>query len=133
MRSTYEVNLFGPIKLIQLLKPLMGVSSKAHILNIGSIGGYQGSSKFSGLSLYSTSKSALHTLTECLAEEFRGDNISVNCLALGGVNTEMLARAFPDYVAPTSAQEMGAYITAFILNEKDMFNGKVLPVSQSTP
>lgn len=108
-------------------------SENSHIVTIGSMGGFQGSVKFPGLSLYSASKGALAVLTECMAEEFKGRGIKVNCLALGSAQTEMLAQAFPGYNAPLSAGEMAAFIADFAVNGHRWFNGKVLPVSMTTP
>ena len=132
-RSLFEVNLFGPARLIRELIPKMERSDHAHIVNIGSMGGFQGSSKFPGLSAYSSSKAALANLTECLAEELKEKNIAVNCLCLGAVNTEMLRTAFPDYQAPLQAEEMASFIYNFAVNNHKFMNGKVLPVSLSTP
>ena len=97
------------------------------------MGGFQGSAKFPGLSAYSASKGALHTLTECLAQEFIDKGIKVNCLALGSAQTEMLEKAFPGYESPVMAFEMGKYIADFALTGQQFFNGKVLPVALSTP
>jgi 3-oxoacyl-[acyl-carrier protein] reductase len=97
------------------------------------MGGIQGSSKFPGLAAYSSSKGALITLTEMLAEEYKESNISFNALALGAVQTEMLAEAFPGYQASTTAREMARFIADFALNGHQFFNGKVLPVAHSTP
>jgi short-subunit dehydrogenase len=119
------------IGIIQSLYPFMPAGS--HILNIGSMGGFQGSSKFAGLSAYSASKAALHTLTECLAQEFAEKGIAVNCLALGSAQTEMLEKAFPGYQSPVMAFEMGKYIADFALTGHKFFNGKVLPVALTTP
>ena len=116
-QKVYEVNVFAPAMLIKVLLPYLEQSSDAHIVNISSMGGVQGSSKFIGLSAYSSSKGALVTLTECLAMEFAHKNIKVNCLALGSVNTEMLAAAFPGYEAPVSAKQMAAWVSWFVLNE----------------
>ena len=124
-------NLLGHIKMIQNIVPLMPV--KSHIVNIGSMGGFQGSQKFSGLSAYSASKAALHTLSECLAAELSGLGIAVNCLALGSAQTEMLEKAFPDYQSPVMAFEMGKYIADFALSGHKFFNGKIIPVAHSTP
>jgi NAD(P)-dependent dehydrogenase (short-subunit alcohol dehydrogenase family) len=132
-RAVYEVNLFAPTRLIHLLKPMMGKNSTSHIVNIGSMGGYQGASKFPGLSAYSSSKSAIAGLSECLAEEFKEDNIKVNCLAFGAVQTEMLEKAFPDFKAPLTSSEMANFVLDFAINGHKYFNGKVLPVSSSTP
>jgi NAD(P)-dependent dehydrogenase (short-subunit alcohol dehydrogenase family) len=109
------------------------LDSGAHLLGISSMGGFQGSSKFPGLSLYSASKAALAVLMECLAEELKDRQIKANALALGAAQTEMLAQAFPGYKAPLSAKEMAVFIADFALNGSRYFNGKILPVSVSTP
>ena len=97
------------------------------------MGGFQGSAKYSGLSYYSASKAALACLTECLANEFTGFGISVNCLALGSVQTEMLNEAFPGYKAPVDAKQMAEYISGFALTGHKFFNGKILPVAIGNP
>jgi NAD(P)-dependent dehydrogenase (short-subunit alcohol dehydrogenase family) len=130
-RRLMEINFFGPASIIRIIRPLM--SKGSHIVNISSMGGYLGSSKYSGLSYYSASKAALACLTECLSEEFRESGIAVNCLALGSVQTEMLNEAFPGYKAPVSAREMAQYIADFAINGNKYFNGKVLPVALSNP
>ena len=132
-RASYEVNVFGPVRLIQSVLPKLKASKSSHVVNISSMGGFQGSAKFTGLSAYSSSKSALACFSECLAEELKDENIKVNCLALGAVQTEMLESAFPGYKAPLSSAEMAAYIAEFGLSAHEIYNGKVIPVSLSTP
>ena len=127
--SIYRVNVFGAVQMIKTLLPFMGIKSKAHIVNISSYGGFQGSQKFPGLSAYSSSKAALANLTECLAGEFKNKNISVNCLALGAAQTEMLQNAFPGYKAPVTASEMAEFIFWFAVNGNKFFNGKIIPVA----
>ncbi len=129
----FGVNFFGPAQLIQALRPFLEKSERAHVLNIGSMGGYQGSAKFPGLLGYSASKGAIASLAECLAEEWKEKNIACNCLCLGSVQTEMLAEAFPGFQAPVSAEKMGPFIAWFATEGHFFFNGKVLPVSVSTP
>jgi NAD(P)-dependent dehydrogenase (short-subunit alcohol dehydrogenase family) len=126
-----QSNFIGHVRITQSLLPLMPAG--AHILNIGSMGGFQGSIKFPGLSAYSASKAALHTLTECLAQELADKQIKVNCLALGSAQTEMLENAFPGYQSPVLAFEMGKYIADFALTGHRFFNGKILPVAVTTP
>lgn len=127
----FNVNVKSAFKLIRYLLPYF--SCGAHIVNIGSMGGYQGSVKFPGLSVYSASKGALAILTECLAEEFKDRQIRVNCLALGSAATTMLEDAFPGYKAPLSANEMAQFIAHFAVNGHRWFNGKILPVAVTTP
>ena len=131
--NVMSVNFHGPVKLLQMLRPFLQAADKAHVLNIGSMGGYQGSSKFPGLLAYSVSKAAVATLTECLAEEWKEAGVAVNCLALGAVQTEMLAAAFPGMQAPVSSDQMGRFLSYFAVQGHHFFNGKVLPVSVSTP
>ena len=130
-KAIYETNVFGVAGLIQKLLPFM--DSTSHIVNISSMGGVQGSMKFPGLSAYSSSKGALITLTEMLAEEYKDNGPSFNVLALGAVQTEMLEEAFPGYKAPVSAQEMAKYIMDFSLTGQKYYNGKMLQVANSTP
>lgn len=126
-----RTNLDAPFRFIRDLLPFMNEGS--HIVNAGSMGGVQGSAKFPGLALYSASKGALAILSECMAEELKDRKISVNCLAFGAVQTEMLAAAFPGYQAPLSASAMAAFVADFLVKGHKYFNGKVLPVSVSTP
>lgn len=125
------VNLKAPFLLLKTLFPL--IKNGSHVVNIGSMGGFMGSAKYKGLSVYSASKGALAILSECLAEEWKENNISVNCLALGATQTEMLTTAFPDYKALISAEDMAKFIAEFALNGHKFFNGKIIPVSLSTP
>lgn len=129
--NVYKVNVFGVANLTRTALPYLQKGS--HVVSISSMGGIQGSMKFSGLSAYSSSKGAVITLMELLAEEYKEKGISFNTLALGAVNTEMLQEAFPGYEAPVSAQEMANYISDFALNGNKYYNGKVLQVSSSTP
>lgn len=133
LKNVYEVNVLAPFLLIQKLLPVLGKKSKSHIINIGSMGGFQGSSKFAGLSAYSSSKSAIAGLTECLAEEFKTKNITVNCLAIGAVQTEMLNKAFPGYKAPLQPKQMANFVIEFAFTGHQYFNGKIIPVSSTTP
>ncbi|MCX8081176.1 MAG: SDR family oxidoreductase [Bacteroidia bacterium] len=131
LTEVYSVNVFTPFMLTQKLIPYLAVP--AHIIMISSMGGYQGSAKFSGLSAYSSSKAALSNLAECLAEEFKERKIFFNSLNLGAVDTEMLKEAFPGYQAPVSSVSMASFIAWFGINGHRWFNGKCIPVSCTTP
>lgn len=129
--QVYEVNVFGVVKMIQTTLPFL--SDKAHIVNISSMGGVQGSLKFEGLAAYSSSKGALITLTELLAEEYKEKNWAFNVLALGAVQTQMLQEAFPEYQANVTAKQMANYIAHFALTGNELFNGKLIQVANTTP
>lgn len=127
----FQSNVLSIVNLSKICIPYMGKNS--HVVNITSMGGFQGSSKFPGLSAYSSSKGAVSILSECMAEELKEEGIKVNALALGAVQTEMLEAAFPEYKAPLSAKEMAKYLVNFGLEGHRYYNGKILPVALGNP
>lgn len=127
----YKVNVFAVANLTRVCLPYLKKGS--HVVTISSMGGIQGSLKFAGLAAYSSSKGAVITLSELLAEEYKERGIAFNVLALGAVQTEMLEEAFPGYQAPIKANEMADYIFDFTLTGNKYFNGKVLQVSSTNP
>jgi len=129
--KVYETNVFGVSEMTRIVLPFM--KNTSHVVTISSMGGIQGIMKFPGLAAYSSSKGAVITLTELLAEEYKASGPQFNVLALGAVQTEMLEEAFPGYQAPTTALEMAEYIFDFSLTGNKYYNGKVLQVSNSTP
>lgn len=129
--EVYKVNVFGVANLTKVCLPFLQKGS--HVVTISSMGGIQGSMKFAGLAAYSSSKGAVITLSELLAEEYKAQGVAFNVLALGAVNTEMLQEAFPGYEAPIAAKEMADYIFNFALTGNKYYNGKVLQVSSTTP
>ncbi len=130
LTTSYQVNVLGVIQTVQAALPLM---TSGHIVNISTMGGFQGSVKFAGLTAYSTSKAALCSFTELFSEEHKDSEIAMNCLCLGAAQTEMLEAAFPGYEAPVSAGKMAEYIEDFALNAHQWIKGKIIPVSLSTP
>lgn len=137
--EVFKVNVFGVAllcgQLFHLLErgTLHSPDVAAHVVNISSMGGIQGSMKFSGLSAYSSSKGALLTLTECLAQEWTGNRVRVNALAIGSVETEMFRSAFPGLKAASDVGSMGNFIARFAMDASILINGKIIPVSSGTP
>lgn len=130
-RYIYDVNVIGVAAFTKALLPVL--QKESHVVCISSMGGIQGSVKFPGLSAYSSSKAAVLSLVELLAEEYKESGPSFNGLALGAVQTEMLEEAFPGYKAPLSPDEMATYIADFSLTGAKFYNGKILQVSSTTP
>lgn len=129
--KTLDVNVKVPYFLTQALLPLLAPG--AHVVMVSSMGGFQGSDKYAGLSAYSAAKGALSVLGESLAVELAPRGVAVNSVALGAVNTEMLQRAFPGYQAPVTSETMAKFIVWFGLNGHQVMNGKVIPVALSNP
>jgi NAD(P)-dependent dehydrogenase (short-subunit alcohol dehydrogenase family) len=85
-RETMETNLYGPIRVIQALWPLM--SSGGSIINLSS-GNGQLQGMAGGDGAYSVSKTALNAATVKFANELRPHRISVNAMCPGWVHTDM--------------------------------------------
>jgi 3-oxoacyl-[acyl-carrier protein] reductase len=128
-----KVNVWNVLELVRMLIQSSNLNKGAHIVNIGSMGGVQGSSKFEGLFSYSASKAALAALTESLDAEFGSDSLSFNYLALGAVNTEMLQEAFPGYISQVDPENMAKFIVAFSLTSGQLMSGKIIPVTKVDP
>ncbi len=130
--ACYQVNIMGVFQAVQAAVPYLNEKG-SHVVNISSMGGFQGSIKFAGLSAYSTSKAAICSFTELFSEEYKDSKIAMNCLCLGAVQTEMLEEAFPGYEAPHKPDEMAKFIADFLYSGHQFFRGKILPVTISTP
>jgi len=128
IEKMFQINFLSPAKIIRNFIPLLKKSPAAHVINIGSMGGFQGSLKFAGLAYYSASKAAIANLTECLAAEYANTKISFNCLALGSVHTEMFEKAFPGFDATFTSEQMADFIMKFSLTGHQKLNGKVIPI-----
>jgi 3-oxoacyl-[acyl-carrier protein] reductase len=127
------VNTISAVRMSRFVLPYLLRSQISHIVHIGSMGGYQGSSKFPGLSAYSVAKGGLAILSECLASEFGSRGLKSNCLCLGAVNTDMLQQAFPGYTAPVESDTMASFIVSFALHQYAVMNGQVIPVTLGNP
>ena len=132
LQKSYQINLFGVFETVQAIIPHLNPSS-SHIVNISSMGGFQGSMKFAGLSAYSTSKAALCSFTELFSEEYKNSTIAMNCICLGSVQTEMLEEAFPGYQAPLNPAQVSEYISDFAMNAHKYMKGKIIPLSLTNP
>jgi short-subunit dehydrogenase len=124
-----NINAFSILKMSRMLFPYFSKTDLTHIVNIGSMGGVQGTEKFPGLGAYSASKAAVNSLTESMAAEWQKFNIHTNAINPGSVQTAMLEKAFPDYKAPISADDFGAYLANFALSSGKFMNGRVVSVS----
>jgi NAD(P)-dependent dehydrogenase (short-subunit alcohol dehydrogenase family) len=130
LEEVYQVNVFSPFHLTQVLMPLF---DNTHTIAISSIGGVEGSLKFPGLTAYSSSKAAINCLVEVWSEEFKDTNNSFNALALGSVSTDMFEEAFPGFEAASTPDVMANYIKSFAFEAPAVLRGKVIPISLSNP
>jgi NAD(P)-dependent dehydrogenase (short-subunit alcohol dehydrogenase family) len=87
-RTTFEVNVWGPLLLTQGLLPLMHKQNYGRIVNMSS-----GLGQLTGMGnntpAYRMSKTALNALTCIVAAETKGSNVLVNAACPGWVRTDM--------------------------------------------
>lgn len=88
--ETISVNLNGTMLFIKAVLPIMIEQGFGKIINFSGGGAFNPRPNFSA---YAVSKAAVVRLTETLAEELKENNIQVNAIAPGAVNTEMLEKA----------------------------------------
>ncbi len=86
-RQTMEVNFLGPAELCRLAIPQLRQRRHGKIINISGGGATGPRADFSA---YGSSKAALVRFSETLAVELAPDEIDVNCIAPGAMNTQML-------------------------------------------
>ncbi len=93
MRRIFDVNVFALTNLLQLVARIMVKQNSGSIINISSTVGQKGNP---GQLAYSASKGAVISITKSAAKELAGNNIRVNSVAPGIVDTEMFRLAESD-------------------------------------
>jgi len=89
LTKSFEVNLRGPVFLVQEALPHLKASPHAAVLNMVSIGAFIFAPM---LSIYASMKAAMMSFTRSMAAEFVNDGIRVNALAPGPVDTDMMRK-----------------------------------------
>ena len=87
--KSYDVNLRGPVFLVQAALPHLKASSNAAVINMVSVGAFNFAPS---LSIYASGKAALMSFTRSMAAEFAPIGIRVNAIAPGPVDTDMMRK-----------------------------------------
>jgi NAD(P)-dependent dehydrogenase (short-subunit alcohol dehydrogenase family) len=85
--KSHEVNLRGPVLLVQAALPHLKASPRAAVINMISVGAFNFAP---GTAIYSSNKAALMSFTRSMAAAFASDGIRVNAIAPGPVDTDMM-------------------------------------------
>ncbi len=113
IRTQFETNVFGVIRVMREVLPIMRKQKSGHILNLSSIGGFR-----SGPSIgyYTATKFALEALSEALAKEVEHLGIKVTLIEPGGFRTDFAGRSFTqpenridDYITSERIDAIGEY------------------------
>lgn len=92
-QKSFDVNLRGPVFLVQAALPHLSASEHAAVLNVISAGAFLFSA---WVSMYAAGKAALLSFTRAMAAEYAGRGIRVNALAPGSVDTDMVRATPPE-------------------------------------
>jgi len=111
IQEVFETNAYGVIYCAQYASRLMSRSKSGSIINLASIMGVNGNA---GQTIYAGSKAAVIGITKSLAKELAPNNIRVNAIAPGFINTSM-ATSLP----PEKFQERLASIKMGRIGEPD--------------
>jgi NAD(P)-dependent dehydrogenase (short-subunit alcohol dehydrogenase family) len=87
LTKSHEVNVRGPLFLVQAALPYLKQSSHAAVVNLVSVGAFNFAP---GTAIYSSNKAALMSFTRSMAAEFAPLGIRVNAIAPGPVDTDMV-------------------------------------------
>ena len=108
--KTFSINVFGTMLMCRALLPMMKKQNSGRIINFS--GGGEG--PFPRFSAYASSKGAIVRFTESLDREARGNNIFVNAITPGAVNT-----AFLDTALAAGSEKTGEGFYQKLLRQKE--------------
>lgn len=133
--SVVDTNLTGSFRFARAVTKKMMRARFGRIVFMSSVGAYMGSP---GQANYAASKAGLIGLARSMARELASRNITVNVVAPGPIETEMLAAVTDDRLAEMTAtvplgrlgavDEVAAAVRFLSSDEAGFITGAVLPV-----
>ena len=113
IQKQYDTNIFGVMRVMREVLPLMRAQKTGHILNVSSVVGF---TAFASSGYYSSTKFALESLSEALSMEVEHLGIKVTIVEPGGFRTDFAGRSFTqpenriaDYVTSERTDAIGDY------------------------
>jgi len=122
--KSFDVNLRGPVFLLQAALPHLRTSEHAAVLNVVSAGAYLFSNH---VAMYAAGKAALVSFTKSMAADVAAHGIRVNALAPGAVDTDMVRAT-----GPAGTEMMaGASLLARLADPREMIGSALLLCSDA--
>lgn len=122
-RSTFEINVFAPVRLVRALQPLLEQAGGA-IVNIASEAARLADPT---IAAYAASKTAVLSLSKSLAIDLSGKNIRSNVVAPGPTRTALFddPGGFGDQLAQRFGTDAESAISRFVQEERGLLTGKI--------
>ena len=113
IEKQYDTNIFGVIRMMREVLPIMRTNKSGHVMNISSVVGF---TAFGSTGYYASTKFAMEALSEALSKEMEHLGIKVTIVEPGGFRTDFAGRSFTqpenrieDYVTSERIDAMGEY------------------------
>ena len=90
-QATVDINVVGLLRVTRSFLPMLRAAPHAHIVNLGSIAGFE---VYPGGAGYTASKHAVRAITDTLRLELNGEPIRITEIAPGMVETEFSLTRF---------------------------------------
>ncbi len=122
-RSTFEINVFAPVRLVRALRPLLGRSGGS-IVHIASEAARLADPT---IAAYAASKTAVLSLSKSLAIDLSAENIRSNVVAPGPTRTALFDApgGFGDQLAQRFQTDAESAISRFVREERELLTGKI--------
>ena len=106
VRKQFETNVFGLIRMSQLVLPAMRGQGYGRIVNVGSMGGRL---TFPGAGIYHATKYAVEAISDAMRFEVRGFGVDVALIEPGLIKTQFASAAVGAINTGTSGEDDGPY------------------------
>ena len=123
----FEMNFMSTLNTCKATVPIMLTQGSGKIVNVSARAATEGKAK---MAPYCISKSAVVTLTECLAAEHKQNNLNINCILPGTIDTDTNRQDMPNadhatWVPPEDIANMMLFLSS---DHASSINGAIIPV-----
>lgn len=125
----YRVNVLTCANMCRAALPLLKASGTGRIVNVGA--GAAAGKAGAGMGAYAASKAGVHKLTEALADELKGDSVTVNAVLPSTIDTPANRKDMPEAKFDTwvRAEELAEVMLFLASPEASGITGALIPVS----
>jgi NAD(P)-dependent dehydrogenase (short-subunit alcohol dehydrogenase family) len=130
VKVSFDVNLFGPMRVVKHFLPLLLMGDKSSIINISSEAGSI-TNAYDGDYAYAASKTALNMFSQQLSQYVKGNNVNVYSIHPGWIKTDMGGDRAPGDPIDTANGIFDIIERKQVIESKNVFisyNGQPMPL-----